>query len=74
MGKEADRLFVVLNKDGGIAARGPAECAPDAAMLKRGGYRLKFLEGEKGRKELEAMLAKQREAIEARHRAERGKM
>lgn len=42
-----DRLFAVLNTAGNIVARGPAECAPDASLIKGGQYRLKFFEGEK---------------------------
>ena len=29
-----ERLFAVLNAAGNIVARGPAECAPDAALIK----------------------------------------
>ena len=47
-----DRLFAVLNTAGNIVARGPAECAPDASLIKGGQYRLKFFEGEKGRADM----------------------
>ena len=51
-----DRLFAVLNAAGNIVARGPAECAPDASLIKGGQYRLKFFEGEKGRADMEAII------------------
>ena len=56
-----DRLFAVLNTAGNIVARGPAECAPDASLIKGGQYRLKFFEGEKGR--AEAIIEKQRRKV-----------
>lgn len=58
-----DRLFAVLNTAGNIVARGPAECAPDASLIKGGQYRLKFFEGEKGRADMEAIIEKQRRKV-----------
>lgn len=58
-----ERLFAVLNAAGNIVARGPAECAPDAALIKGGRYRLKFFEGEKGRADLGAIIEKQRRKV-----------
>ena len=55
-----ERLFAVLNAAGNVVARGPAECAPDAALIKGGRYRLKFFEGEKGRADLNAIIEKQK--------------
>lgn len=58
-----DRLFAVLNTAGNIVARGPAECASDASLIKGGQYRLKFFEGEKGRADMEAIIEKQRRKV-----------
>ena len=58
-----ERLFAVLNAAENIVARGPAECAPDAALIKGDRYRLKFFEGEKGRADLEAIIEKQRRKV-----------
>lgn len=62
-GYSMDRLFAVLNTAGNIVARGPAECAPDASLIKGGQYRLKFFEGEKGRADMEAIIEKQRRKV-----------
>jgi len=59
-----EKLFAVLNTAGNIVARGPAECAPDASLIKGGQYRLKFFEGEKGRADLEAIIEKQCRKVE----------